>query len=117
MHKLSETLYAKYISEREGLEIFETEHSFVTYKLSGDECFIKNMCVLPDERAHGRARYLINQLGELAKASNCKFITANIDLKDKGASNTLLAALRIGFKVIQANNDLLFIALGIGGEK
>jgi hypothetical protein len=51
---IKNTLYAKYILEREGLEILEDEFSFITYKIAGPECFIANMFIDQEKRKTGR---------------------------------------------------------------
>jgi len=113
---LKDTLYAKYIKERDDREILEDEFGFITYKISGEECYINDMCIDLSERSGSRGRNLIEQLKEIALKLGCTFISANIYLADKGSSNTLFASLKVGFKVVKANHDILFIVKKIGGE-
>lgn len=102
-------LFKSYIKEREGLSVLETEFGFVTYKFIGKECFLKDMCVSAEHRKSSKARELIEMLSEIACGAGCEFISANVFVADHGSSNTLLAALKIGFKVVRAENGALLI--------
>lgn len=113
---LKNTLYAKYIKERDDREILEDEYGFITYKILNQECFIYDMCVDLSSRVGSRGRALIDSLVEIAHAADCSFISANVFLSDKGSSNTLLAAIRVGFKAVKANNDIIFIVKEIGEQ-
>ena len=113
---LKDSLYAKYIKEREGLELYETEFGYFTYKFVGEECFLANICVASEHRGQGHSGELIDALSELAKESGAKFISSNVDLRDPGASHTLLCALGLGFKVIKAEYGILAIVKKIGEE-
>jgi GNAT superfamily N-acetyltransferase len=112
---IKNTLYAKYIEERRGLSVLETEDSFLTYKFCGDDCFIHDMYVVNAKRTIGVGRDLIGQLEDLAKAAGCKYISANIDLRTPGATNCLLASLNVGFEAKAAQGDALLIIKDIGG--
>lgn len=99
---LTDTLYAKLLAERTDGKILEDEFGFITYRVTGTECFLIDMYVAPEARAKGHGRKLINRLDEAARELGCDRITSNIYLSDPGASNTLLAALQVGFKVTAA---------------
>jgi GNAT superfamily N-acetyltransferase len=114
---IKDTLYAKYIKEREDLEVLENESGFITYKISGKECFIANMYVEADQQRKGRGHILIMVLEKLAKNHGCEFLSANIHLKDHGASKTLIAALLVGFEVKAADLGVLVIIKDISGGK
>lgn len=111
---INETLYAKYIKDREGLEILEDELSFIIYKISGEECFIRNMCIENNARGSGKCREIIDRLSEIAGKAKCKYVSANIDLKDPGHDHTLLASLHLGFRTVRANDDVLLIIKELG---
>lgn len=117
MAKIKDTLYANYISEREGIEIVENESGFITYKISGTECFLANMYVLPEKRRMGACVSLMKRLIEIAVANRCDVITANIDIAcDKNATQTLRASLSLNFKVVAAQHGILLIARELGGS-
>ncbi len=108
MARLSDTLYAKYILERHGHKIIENDFGFIVYGILKTELFIVDMEIAEDERRRGHATSLIDQLIDLEK--ECTVVTANIWLKKKGSGVILMAALRRGFDVVSANNDILLVA-------
>lgn len=112
---IKETLYAKYILERQESHILENELGFITYKINGKECFIVDMYVDVNSRAVGKGKSLVYELESIALESSCEFISANIHLWDKGASNTLLSAINVGFEVIQADKNIISIIKKISG--
>lgn len=103
------TNYARYIKEREGFEVLETQFSFVCYKIKGKECFISHCYTSNDHRQSRSMSRLLLDLIDIASNSGCDRITASIDLRDRNASLTLLAALKFGFKVKLADSGVLII--------
>jgi predicted GNAT superfamily acetyltransferase len=106
---INETLFANYLLEREGAKILENESGFLIYKITGEECFIKDLCVSKDVRQQSKCRDLIASLSGIAKQAGAKYLTGNIFIKDKGHMVTLIAAHALGFKLVGANNDVLMI--------
>jgi hypothetical protein len=107
---LAESLYGKYIAEREQKQILEMDSGFISYKIMGPECFMADMYIVPEKRSGWCFRDLMKEIERTALSQGCKVLTANIDLRDQGKDHTLASALRIGFKVISANGDVLLIA-------
>ena len=110
---IKDTLYMKYIKEREGFEIIESSEYFVLYKIRNGELFISHMYVKPEKRKSGLARMMTQELKQIAKLNECQCIVGTIDLRVGSPSNTLHAALEIGYKVINANNDIIIIGIEI----
>lgn len=114
---IADTLYAKYINERLGHEILENETGFIVYKVNGKEVFIVDMYVRQGMRKNGLGSDLIKNLIGLATFHEAEVITANIHLFDVNANSTLMAALKTGFKVVRADQNILLIALNFMEEK
>lgn len=110
---IADTLYAKYMKEREGASIIENEHGFIVYKVVGSECFIIEMFVDQSARKSGVARALVERLA--CENMECTVVTGNIWLKKPGADTVLKASLACGFKVISASGDVLLIAKDLMG--
>lgn len=113
---ISETLYCDYIKEREGFDLMETTQYFVTYKVRNNELFIGHMYVDPNYRQSGFAREMTRKLVSKAKEYGCQAVVGTVDLRAGDPNNTLMAALNIGFKIYQANNDVIVIAIKLQGE-
>lgn len=103
--------YAQYILERQGFESFWREHGFISYKVTGTECFLADMFVEAGARKTGKGRKLLEELIGIARYRGCNVITANIYLFDPNANNTLLAAMACGFRVEKCGNNVLLIAM------
>jgi predicted GNAT family acetyltransferase len=109
-------LFESYIKEREGFELIQNEDSFVTYKIRDGECFIGHIYVKDDVRQGGKAKLMVKRLIDIAKDNGCHALVATIDLHVGNPHNTLIAALKTGFKIYKANNDVLIIAIKFGSK-
>ena len=112
---IGQTLYAKYIKERENAQVLENESGFITYKFINDECFICDVFVDPKARKKGVISELVDALAAIAEQEQATHLSANIYLNDPGANRTLSAALKIGFEVVGAAPGALAIVRKIGG--
>lgn len=112
---IKNSLYAKYIKEREDADVIENEHGFLTYKVIGKELAIDNLYVDSNYRKSGCCFSLVQEVEEIAKKQRCEIITGTIHLIDPGANITVQAALRIGFKIHSANNNKIIIYKNISG--
>ena len=112
---IKDTLYAKYIKDRQDGEILENEFGFITYRIVEKECFIMDMCIDTSKRGRGFGKILVYDLERIALEKGCDVISANVHLWDKGASNTMLAALTVGFEIAQANNNVILIIKKLSG--
>lgn len=111
---IGSTLYAKLIAERANGKVIEDEFGFLTYRCDGSECFLIDIYVVPEKRSSGHGRSLIDRLVEAAKDSGAFIISSNVYLSDPGATNTLLAAIMVGFRVASANAGVLFLTKEVG---
>lgn len=112
---IKDTLYAKYIKERDQVEILENESGFLFYKIIGKDCLIVDLFIDPELRNLGECRKLIEELVALAKSANCESLFGNIQINDHGASRTMKAALALGFEILSANIQLITIIKKISG--
>lgn len=115
MEKLKSTLYAKYVKERRDGDILETDHSFVTYKIIGNECQIIDLYVDNKFRKKGLCNNIIDELSEIARSKGCDHLSGNIYFLDPGHKITLLSAIKLGFEIINANNSVITICKRLEG--
>lgn len=116
MEKLSNTLYAKYVLERENAQILENDVGFIKYVITGKECFLADMFIESTKRSTSLCRNMFAELSKIASDARCEVITANIHLNDKGHVKTLQAAFKLGFKIARAQNDILLIIKELKSE-
>lgn len=114
MNLIKDTLYGKYIEERLGAKILESEEGFIVYSVNNEECFILEMKI--ENKRKGIGRKFISDLSEIAKAAGCKYLAGSIDLKTSGSSNALLSAMLVGFEPKKTNNNHEILIIKIIGD-
>ncbi len=113
---IKDTLYAKYIKEREDQDVIENETGFITYLITEKECFISNMFIDESIRIQGKGRELINEIAGIALEKGCEYLSAAVRMNDKNCSKTLSAALAVGFQVVKADHGSVVIIKNITGS-
>ncbi len=116
MSFLSDSLYAKYILEREGAELIESSSTFITYKIDGKECFIANTFTEESKRKSGHFKSILKDLEAIARSRGCEFLSANIHLRDKHASATMAVSLALGFRIEKADCGIIMITKLLGDK-
>ena len=106
---IKDTLYAKYIKERCGRHALENDHGFLTYQFNGEECFLADMYIDPSKRGTRLFKEMIDQLVVLAKDHGSKIVTATIYMADQGKEHTLASSLKVGFKILRAENGVILL--------
>lgn len=104
-------MYAKYIQEREGKSVLETEHGFAIYHFLGDYLYLVDIYVEPDYRRTGLATEILNQIKDIAKKNNYKKILGSVDLQAKGCTGSLKAILASGFMLKQCEGQAIYLEL------
>ena len=103
-----DSMFADYISEREGAEVYWTQEGFISFVLAGDQCLIRDCFVSKAYRGKGHGKGLYERVATLAKQSGCRFISCAVDFADRGAAETLKKLLAIGFTPVRnAGNQLV----------
>jgi predicted GNAT family acetyltransferase len=102
-------MWAQYIKEREDFEVVETERGVATYKIMGDECYIKDIFVPKEHRMSGEASKIADHITEVAKINGCKFISGTIVPSLNGSTGSLMSLLKYGFKLESCTNDLIYL--------
>lgn len=103
------SMMARYYKEREGFDFIETDKGFATYKIQGDECYIKDIFIMPEHRRSGHAFELGNQITEIAKVNNCKTLTGSVVPSLKGSTESLQALIKFGFKLNHCTTDFIVV--------
>jgi ribosomal protein S18 acetylase RimI-like enzyme len=93
------SLYAKYLKEREDTETYEIEEGFITYSITGEECYIQTIYVMPDFRRLDIATRMADYVTKKAKLAGCTFLSGTVDPTTNGATESMRALLYYGFKL------------------
>lgn len=103
-----ESLYAKYIKEREGREIIEKDYGFITYSIEDEYIFIGDLYIVPEERRNGHVKELTQSLVDLAKEYNKKYLMATVCPHASNPDISIKTINGIGGKFLHIKNDLLY---------
>lgn len=102
-------LYFEYIKERENLDHVLGDDYFFTYEIRDKEFYLANIFSRPSVRGTHVVFEMYEKIEEIAKENSCELISANIYLTDKGFHRTLGAALKLGFRIVLAQNNCVTI--------
>lgn len=108
---MSESLYAKYIKEREDFSTLEEERGFATYRVFGDEVYLRDIYVLPEHRQEGVASLLADEVGRIGKAAGCKYLTGTVFLGLPSTTASAKTLLAYGMKLHSASSERLVFTM------
>lgn len=94
-----ESLFGKYIKERNNKEIIENEKGFMTYYFVDDACYIEDVYVLPEYR---RSRLCVNfgeEVEKIAKEKGCKKLYGSVVPSAPYSTINLMGLLNFGWKL------------------
>lgn len=107
------SLYAQYILEREGFEIIEDEHGFATYRIKGEECYLRDVFIKPEFRQTGVGRSYVEKISDIAKVAGCKLLTTTACPFSEGVTESVTAILKVGFKIHSTGADRIVFYKGL----
>lgn len=107
------SLYGQYIEAREGFEILESEHGFITYKITGDECYVRDIFVERAHRKEGLASLLCDRVRAIAAVQGCKWLTGSVQPSVPGSTESLKVVLAYGFSLVSAQPDFIILKMGV----
>lgn len=101
-------MLAQYIREREGFESIITDEGFASYKITGDECYIKDIFTMPDYRGEKVASDIADQITEIAKRYGCTHLLGSVSTTVENPTASTKVLLAYGFKVFSAVQGGIF---------
>lgn len=115
---MTQSLQARYAKEREGVETIESEIGFATYlpasvQAVNDALYLRDIYVLPEQRHSGEATKLADQVFDIAKARNCKFLLGSVSPEAKHSTASLKVLLSYGFELLRAEPGLIWFIMRI----
>jgi predicted GNAT family acetyltransferase len=103
------SIYADYIREREGFSTIEVENGFATYRVQGEEIYLRDIYVQPSARKGGLASRMADQVAEAGREAGCSRMVGTCCPSTNGSTESMAAMLAYGFKLHSASNDLIVI--------
>lgn len=95
------------------MQIIEHHYGFATYKISGDECYIRDVYVDENFRRHGIASILVDDVRRIAKSHGCKKLTTTVCPSALNSTDSIKAVLGYGFNLHSSINDFIFFRIDI----
>lgn len=90
---------AAYIKEIEDFDSIVMDIGFASYRISGDECYIRDIWINPDYRKSGVASSIADRIAEIAKQQGCKFLTGSVSINIKDPTTSAKVLLAYGFAI------------------
>lgn len=94
---------AAYFKEREDFDCIVTDEGFASYKIMGEECYIRDLWVERDYRKSGLASQMADDISRIALSKGCKFLSGSISLTANNPTESAAVLIAYGFKVHSAN--------------
>jgi hypothetical protein len=106
--KQPETLYGKYLSEREGKFILEKPYGFATYEFGEDYVYIIDIYVVKEQRQHNKAASMADEIANIAKSQGKKSIIGSVDQTANGATISMKVLLGYGFSLLHLDKNMIY---------
>lgn len=99
--------WAKYLKEREGVNVLEDEFGFVVYSIVGKECYIRDIWVDENVRNRHLAAQLADEVCVIAREAGCSYITGTVCPMARGSTTSLKVLLGYNMTLVSATNNLI----------
>lgn len=102
------SLYSDYVIETNLKKIIEKEWGFATYHFRGQECYIEDIFVTPDNRKVNAASDLAREIEQIAKEAGCKYLTGSVNTAIKDPTTSIRVLLSYGFKFLKSEPSIIW---------
>lgn len=109
MHPTMDAMYEAYVNEVEGFSVLKADEGFITYRAYNDHIYARDVYVVPEARKLGVARVMFEALEIEGRALGLNKLVVSIVPSHVGSDGRLQCAQKLGFKILQAQNDIIFL--------
>jgi predicted GNAT family acetyltransferase len=102
------SMISNYMFEKNNLEILHDDYGFMFYLRTKEAFIITDCFIKPEHRKQGHGKSLLECLEEVAKAAGVHVIKSLVG-DHKFRSDSLAAQLKVGFKVVGAENGNVYL--------
>lgn len=102
------SLYAKYIKERQDLDIIEREHGFLSYRIEDNHLFIADLFVEKEHRGNGLVQDMVNEVENIASEFNRKYLMATVCPNTNNADISIKVVGSFGGKFLEIKDNMLY---------
>ena len=106
---MADSMYARYVRERMGDEIIETEKGFASYRYlnDGKSIYIVDLYILPDFRRENEASRLGDIVASIGKDHGAVEMLGTVNPSAKNATASLRVLLGYGMTLVSSTNDMI----------
>ncbi len=109
------SMYGQYLTERTNKGIVESEHGFATFEyLPGDIVYIVDLYVDPKFRKEKIASTMADNICEQAIKAGKKYLLGSVDVRAKGAEDSVKVLEAYGMKPYKAAEPMIFFIKPLG---
>lgn len=105
------SLYGQYIEKREGFSIIEDAHGFATYKITSDECYVRDIFVQEEYRKSGLASRLCDEIAAAARVAGCSWLIGSVQPSAVSSTASLKIVLAYGFSLVSSQPDFIVLKM------
>lgn len=110
---LGKSHYGQYIKDREGFDIVENIYGFATYKITGEECYVRDIFVEKQHRNGGVAARLCDKIKDIAKNEGCKWLVGTVVPSAPHSTDSLKVVMAYGFWLAAAEPNFIILKMEI----
>lgn len=108
-YRPSMSMYAEYLKEIQGkTEILEENEGFLSFMISGQECYMADIYVRPEFRGSNKAMELFNKVSKIAKERGCTYLLSSVCPSINNSTRSIKFILSCGFDLFSAKENLIF---------
>ena len=104
------SMYAQYLREREGVGVVETSRSMAIYVINNEECYIRDIFVLPEFRNKHESYKIADLVAEIGRKSNCKILTGSVVPTMANSNKSIKMLMGYGMKLHSSRENLIFFS-------
>lgn len=105
--------FAQYTLERTDRLVLEDERGFATYVFYPECVYIEDVYVAPEFRRNGVASEFVETIEKLARSRSITKCAVTVAPQAKTCMDSLKAVIALNFKLIKADNSLLYFERNI----
>lgn len=104
---MKQSLYAKYVEERESGHVLEMPWGFVSYRYEKDHVYLEDLYVLPQFREQGKGMKLFSFVQRKARSVGLKYVVGGICTKARFATEMSKILLSWRCRLLSSEKDMI----------
>lgn len=103
----------KYILEREGAKLIQTDFGFICYKIQFPFCIITECFVLKESRKENHGKFLCDSVFHICKDAGVKTVQCQTDDNANNSQDAKKAIFAFGFKFLEKKESITYFEMEV----